>query len=148
MPKYNAMVGCYVRSYCQFDFEADNDEAAKAAAIAKFKADENDISFDETDWDNKALPSIVQIERDHETAILDTVTILEHENFALTEDDARDIHAAEMLKTLQAIATDPQMTLHKIVGAARAVVAKIEADTPPKPKPTTAEQLKERGIIT
>jgi hypothetical protein len=118
MQEYTALIGAYVRSYAEIKFEAAGDEEAVAAAIAKFEANERDMTFHETDWDNRALPSIVSLER-----FPDRDLVIEGHDFALDQDDARDLHAQELLNLAQLIAegwTD--------IGTLKTIAVKVLAD--------------------
>jgi hypothetical protein len=99
MQEFTATIGAYVRSYATFRFEAKSMKATPAVAIAKYKRDDDDIMFDETDWNNVALPSIVSIER-----VRDDKLVIEGHDFALNEDDARDLHAQELLNIVRLVA--------------------------------------------
>lgn len=96
MKQYSAVIGVYVRTYAYFSFEAENDEAAAAAAIAKFKADDSSISFQDTDWNNTIQPAIASI-TDEET----NTNIIEGESFTLGKQDALEYAAQDMYEALK-----------------------------------------------
>lgn len=104
MTNYTALIGVYVRSYCEIEFTADSDDAALAKAIETYKADSNDVNFHETDWSNKAMPSLVSIQN------VDTNTdVREGYDFSDSPADARDYAANEMLSVLSLLEHSAQI---------------------------------------
>jgi hypothetical protein len=97
MKNYTARIGVYVRAYALFNFTAEDDAAAQLAAIAKFNADDSNIMFDETDWQNTCQPSIVSITDELTNEDLPDA---EGVSFCLTSQDALDYSACEMQSAL------------------------------------------------
>lgn len=101
MQRYNVAFGAFVRGYAQAEFEAENDEAAKAKCIEIFKTDngEDGLDWGEFDYENLALPSICSLQRLGDT-FAEREDIEEGRDFAVTPEDARDFVSAEMLAML------------------------------------------------
>lgn len=102
MPHYHVVFGAFVRMYADHAVEADTDDAARARAIADFRAGAADFAWLDANYDNLALPSIVTLQRTDPPA-----DIIEHHDFALTSADARQYAADKMLVALEFV----QMTL-------------------------------------
>jgi hypothetical protein len=129
MQEFTALVGAYVRSYADIKFEAESDTDALAAAIAKYKRDDTDIVFHETDWENVALPSICYIER-----LPGRETVIEGYDFALDETDARHLHAEKLFNIAQLIASGCT-DIDTLKEMALAVLTDINAAYQPAPTP-------------
>jgi uncharacterized membrane-anchored protein len=137
MPEFYATIGAYVRTYATFSFAAKSAKAAPEAAIAKYKNDADDIMFDETDWDNVTMPSIVAIERASNGKI-----IVEGKDFSLNEDDARDWHAQELLNIVRLLAAK-DADIRSLKKRSSIVLAKINAAF--RAKPPDAPRPKAKG---
>jgi hypothetical protein len=124
MQEYTALIGAYVRSYAEIKVEAISDEEVVATAIVKFKVNERDMTFHETDWENIALPSIVSLER-----LPDHQAVTEGHDFALNETDARDLHARELLDIATLIA-EGSADIDALQAMAVKVLADINAACP------------------
>jgi hypothetical protein len=100
MKNYHATFGYYVRAYTTLDFTAPDDDAAKAAAIAAFKLNLQDLSPEDFDYNNIAMPSLSSMYSDE-----DTHFSIEGLDFPVSSDDARDLAAPAMLDFIQRLAT-------------------------------------------
>ena len=96
MKTYRILFGGFVRMYADSIIEAENDEAARQAAIQEFKARNDELDWYDAQYDNIAQPSIVSIE-DAETKD----TILEGFDFPATAADAREYASDKLLAALQ-----------------------------------------------
>jgi hypothetical protein len=121
MQEFTATVGVYVRAYAAYSFGAKSVKAAQAEAIAKFLQDDGDITFYETDWTNMSAPAIVSLER-----VQDRKIVIEGHDFAMNEDDARDLHAQELLNIVKLVAAG-DTDADKLKERAAAVLAEVEA---------------------
>jgi hypothetical protein len=101
MKTYRILFGGFVRMYADSIIEAENDEAARQAAIQEFKARNDELDWYDAQYDNIAQPSIVSIE-DAETKD----TILEGFDFPATAADAREYAADKLLAALQNLMPD------------------------------------------
>lgn len=102
MKKYNVCFGASLRGYAQADFEAENDEAAKAKALEIFKTNngEDGLDWDDFDYENTVHPSIVHLQRLSDVKFAPESDVMEGHDFAATVEDAQEYAAAEMLSML------------------------------------------------
>jgi hypothetical protein len=124
MQEFHALIGAYVRSYCEMTFEAKSMKAALPQAIAKYKQNDRDVTYRDTDYENVALPCVVSLER-----MSDRKLIVEGHDFALNENDARDLHAQELLNIARLTASGCT-DVGALKDAATKVLADIEAAYP------------------
>jgi hypothetical protein len=96
MKEYCIVYGAYVRMYADHTIEAENDEAARQAAIEEFKANAADLQWSDANYDNLALPSIVNL-----VAVDPPSDVLEGHDFPITPADARQYAADKMLEALE-----------------------------------------------
>lgn len=100
---YTAVFGAYVRMYAYHDFEASSDKHALARAQTEFKKKADQMGWDEMDTANLALPSVVDISRTVSYRGEHKKVVAENVDFAVCEEDARDLASKEMLTVLEAI---------------------------------------------
>jgi len=96
MNEYRIVYGAFVRMYADHTIEADNDEAARKLAIEEFKAKSADLQWTDANYDNLALPSIVNL-----VAVDPPADLLEGHDFSVTPADARQYAADTMLQALE-----------------------------------------------
>lgn len=137
MKKYNVMYGASIRAYGQATFFAENNDASIEKAKLIFRKAQDDIVFDDVDYDNMALPAIVSIQSDDED-------VAQGIDFALTEDDALDFNSRAMfnlLKELRGWINDEaerrgreddeyEEPAHKEVDKIDTLIAKIKEESP------------------
>ena len=95
MKQYRIVYGAYVRTYAEHIVHAEDDEAARKGAIRDFALRSADFQWLDANYDNLALPSIVNIQIDDPPA-----DILDGYDFAITPADARQYAAEELLTVL------------------------------------------------
>ena len=96
MNEYRIVYGAFVRMYADHTIEAESDEAARLLAIEEFKAKGADLQWTDANYDNLALPSIVNL-----VAFDPSADILEGHDFPATPADARQYAADTMLQALE-----------------------------------------------
>ena len=96
MNEYRIVYGAFVRMYADHTIEAENDEAARKLAIEEFKAKSADLQWTDANYDNLALPSIVNL-----VAVDPPADLLEGHDFSVTPADARQYAADTMLQALE-----------------------------------------------
>jgi hypothetical protein len=96
MKEYRIVYGAFVRMYADHTIEAESDEAARTLAIEEFKAKGADLQWSDANYDNLALPSIVNL-----VAVDPPGDVLEGHDFPVTPADARQYAADTMLEALE-----------------------------------------------
>jgi hypothetical protein len=96
MKQYRIVYGAFVRMYADHTIEAESDEAARKLAIEEFKAKGGDLQWTDANYDNLALPSIVNLD-----AVDPPGDVLEGHDFSVTPADARQYAAGAMLQALE-----------------------------------------------
>jgi hypothetical protein len=96
MKEYHVIYGAFVRMYADHSIEAENDEAARKLAIEEFKTKGADLPWTDANFDNLALPSIVNL-----VAVDPPGDVLEGHDFPATPADARQYAADTMLAALE-----------------------------------------------
>ena len=96
MKEYRIVYGAFVRMYADHTIEAENDEVARKLAIEEFKAKSADLQWTDANYDNLALPSIVNL-----VAVDPPADLLEGHDFSVTPADARQYAADTMLQALE-----------------------------------------------
>ena len=96
MNEYRIVYGAFVRMYADHTIEAESDEAARLLAIEEFKAKSADLQWTDANYDNLALPSIVNL-----VAVDPPADLLEGHDFSVTPADARQYAADTMLQALE-----------------------------------------------
>lgn len=96
MPRYRITYGTYVRMYADHLIEAEDYEAARTCAIEEFKSRSQEFQWLDPNYDNLALPSIVNIQSDDPPD-----DVLQGYDFSPTPEDARLYAAHKMLEALE-----------------------------------------------
>jgi hypothetical protein len=96
MKEYRIVYGAFVRMYANHTIEAEDDEAACKLAIEEFKGKSADLQWTDANYDNLALPSIVNL-----VAVDPPGDVLEGHDFPVTPADARQYAADSMLAALE-----------------------------------------------
>jgi len=129
--KYSALVGCFVRAYGHIEFDAESDDVAEAAAIEAFKKQQDGAIFIDVDWNIKALPSIVSLDREEGDERAEVNCGID---FSLTSDDALQYAASDLREALLVampyvldVLGNPEQLAGFKKGAVQKDVAKIRA---------------------
>jgi hypothetical protein len=87
--------------YAECTIDADDNEAARKRAIDQFKTHAPELQWVDANYDNLALPSIVNIQCDDPPS-----DVLEGYDFAITAEDARQYAAHKLLNALLSLLPD------------------------------------------
>lgn len=135
MKTYHAVIGVFVRTYAKFEVEAESNEKAVEAAIAKFKSDSEHIVYEDTDYENLAQPSIASLYAE------DGEDVACGHDFALNLQDSLEAAAGDLLKALELVVSwagrhnlDKAETITghlaevPVIATARAAIAKAKGE--------------------